>query len=144
MSLVLALTLLNAAAAADDDLPGWMAGCWTGDDGGAWSEECWSAPRGGSMMGHSRSGRGTELSMWEATQIMREADGTVTFWASPRGAARSPFPIVSRGAAEIVFANPAHDYPQRLRYWREGDTLHAEISLADGSKPYRFRFRRAR
>jgi len=39
-----------------------------------------------------------------------------------------------------VFENRDHDYPQRIRYWREGEVLMAEISLADGSKPMRWRY----
>ena len=34
----------------------------------------------------------------------------------------------------IEFTNPAHDYPQRIRYWREGDKLIAEIALIDGKR----------
>jgi hypothetical protein len=41
-----------------------------------------------------------------------------------------------------VFANPAHDYPQRIRYWLEGNALNAEISRIDGSKTVRWTYRR--
>jgi hypothetical protein len=42
----------------------------------------------------------------------------------------------------VTFVNAVHDYPQRIRYWREGEEMFAEISLADGSKPVRWRYRR--
>ena len=42
--------------------------------------------------------------------------------------------MTNQGTRMIEFSNPAHDYPQRIRYWREGDTLHAEIALLDGSR----------
>lgn len=42
--------------------------------------------------------------------------------------------MVAAGERMIEFANPAHDYPQRIRYWREGNRLKARISLMDGSK----------
>ena len=58
---------------------------------------------------------------WESMQIIRAADGKLSFWASPNGAPRVQFPLLSQGPREVVFANPAHDYPQRIRYWREGE-----------------------
>jgi hypothetical protein len=42
----------------------------------------------------------------------------------------------------ITFVNAAHDYPQRIRYWRDGRDLMAEVSLADGSKAQRWRYAR--
>ena len=120
--------------------PGWMAGCWIEQSGQKWAEECWTAPRAGTMLGASRVGEGATLSSWEAAQILPDASGRLTFWASPNGGTRVPFALVSRSATEVVFANPAHDYPQRIRYWREGAVLNAEISLLDGSKPMRWRF----
>ncbi|MGY4397037.1 hypothetical protein ACVWZA_002228 [Sphingomonas sp. UYAg733] len=34
----------------------------------------------------------------------------------------------------------AHDYPQRIRYWREGKILNAKISLSYGSKRMRWSY----
>ena len=42
----------------------------------------------------------------------------------------------------MTFVNPGHDYPQRVRYWREGGALKAEISLIDGSNAMQFTFAR--
>jgi hypothetical protein len=42
---------------------------------------------------------------------------------------------------EIIFVNPAHDYPQRIRYWQDGRRLNAEISLKDGSRAMRWLYR---
>ena len=76
----------------------------------------------------------------------REGDfvGTVARQlACCNGAPRVAFVLVSQTAHEVVFANPAHDYPQRVRYWREGDLLKAEIALADGLRAMAFTYRRA-
>jgi hypothetical protein len=35
-------------------------------------------------------------------------------------------------AQSAAFHNPGHDFPQIVRYWREGAGLHAEISGPDG------------
>ena len=121
--------------------PGWMAGCWISEEGDTWTEECWTASRAGSMLGSGRVGKGAALQSWETMQILGGPDG-VTYWAAPGGVGRTRFAMVSATATEVVFANPAHDYPQRIRYWRDGATLNAEVSLADGSKPMRWSFRR--
>jgi len=137
------------AAAPDSGAPGWMAGCWSQDSlslGAApkWTEECWMAPRGGVMLGAGRAGSGDRLDEWEAMQIIAGPDGRLVYWASPGGAARVGFTEASRGPTEIVFANAGHDYPQRIRYWREGAMLNAEISLIDGSRAMRWRYKRDR
>ena len=44
----------------------------------------------------------------------------------------------------MTFTNPAHDYPQRISYRRDGEELVAEVSLLDGSEANRWRYRRAK
>jgi hypothetical protein len=147
LSIALAAIALAGASAAqstasDTAAPDWMAGCWSQDKAPKWTEECWMGERGGVMLGAGRAGSGDKLTEWEATQIIPGADGKLVYWASPDGGARVSFTEVSRGATEIVFANAAHDYPQRIRYWREGAMLNAEISLIDGSKAMRWQYKR--
>jgi hypothetical protein len=136
------LALLATGAADAPTMPGWLAGCWSEQKGSSWTEECWTAPRAGNMLGSGRNGRNDLLRSWETMQIEQASDGTLTFYGAPRGGARVAFPMVSSGPREIVFANPQHDYPQRIRYWREGMDLNAETSLADGSKAFRWRYKR--
>ena len=128
--------------AARQAMPGWLTGCWSEQQGPNWTEECWTAPRASNMMGSGRSGRGEDIRSWEVMQIEQAPDGSLTFYGSPKGAPRVAFPATSIGMREIVFANPTHDYPQKIRYWREGMELHAEISLMDGSRAYRWRYKR--
>lgn len=124
-------------------LPHWMAGAWVQAEGESWTEEYWTPPRGGLMIGAGRHGIGDTLSGWEATRIERGKDGNLSFIATPGGASPTNFAMVGSTPDSIVFANPAHDYPQRIRYWREGAHLLAEISLADGSKAIRWRYQPA-
>lgn len=140
--LVLAISplLLAASDAPKADAPNWMAGAWIETKGDRWTDEFWTHMRGDIMIGAGRSGEGEKLESWEQPRITRDADGGLTFWGSPGGAKPVPFRMVSSGPTEIVFANPAHDYPQRIRYWREGKMLNAEISLADGSKAMRWSY----
>ena len=127
-------------AAEPPTAPNWMAGAWIETKGEAWADEFWTPMRGGVMIGAGRSGKGKERARWEQSRIERGAGGKLTFWVSPNGAKPISFPMVSSSANEIIFANPAHDYPQRIRYWREGRLLNAEISRADGTKATRWQY----
>lgn len=139
---------LSAAAEQEPTLPEWMAGCWEQRSGDRWTEECWMPPRGGIMLGSGRSGRGERVSEWEATQIVLgqpNRDGPavrMAFWAAPGGSDRTAFAWSPSDLPGVTFVNAAHDYPQRIRYWREGERLMAEISLAHGSKPRRWAYHR--
>lgn len=145
-SAILALTLASltsfalAAEPAPTLAPDWIAGAWAEAKGDNWTEEFWTPMRGGIMIGAGRSGKGAALTSWEQPRIERGADGVLTYWGSPGGAKPVPFRMASSTATEIVFANPAHDYPQRIRYWRDGKLLNAEISLADGSNAMRWTY----
>lgn len=146
-----ALVLIGAAEPSSAELPAWMAGCWTQTTGDRWTEECWTSPRAGIMLGSGRSGRGEVLDTWETMQMVvdvQKSDGgrtPVGFFAAPYGGDRVLFawrPGADGGDA-VTFENPDHDYPQRIRYWRMGDRLEAEISRLDGSRIYRWSLRRA-
>jgi len=140
----MALALLPAAASAQAEaaFPAWLAGAWSLADGeGGWTEEFWTPPRGGLMIGASREGKGDALRSWETIRIQRKADGSIVFIAQPGGAPPVEFQMVKQDAGSIEFANPAHDYPQRIRYWREDNRLSAEISLLDGSSAVSWTYR---
>ena len=139
--IMIGLTILATGAEATPAMPGWLSGCWSEQKGAVWTEECWTPPRGGNMLGSGRNGHGDEIRSWEAMQIERSLDDKLVFYGSPRGAPRVAFPEASAGSRDIVFANPRHDYPQRIHYWRDGMDLLAEISLIDGSKAVRWHYK---
>jgi len=139
-----ALLLLSAPLGAQNaarTLPEWMAGTWMTEDGASWSDEVWTDARGGLMLGVARTGFGPRLNSWELAQIRQKPDGTISFLAQPQGKPASEFPMVLVSEEAIEFANPAHDYPQRIRYWRQGKLLMAEISKIDGSQAMRWNYR---
>lgn len=133
-------------------LPEWMAGCWVSETEKEWAEECWMPPRGGVMLGSNRSGtKGAsyETANWEMMQIgpvrPEATSGArgLAFRASLRGSEWTAFELAESELPGMTFVNAAHDYPQRIRYWREGEKLRAEISLADGSQPMQWTFSKA-
>ncbi len=139
--LLVAATPAASQTSGVDDLA-WMAGQWASEEGERWTEESWTAPRGGVMLGYSRSGRGDVLREFEFIRIARGADGALAYIAMPQGGAPVAFRLVRREGTSATFENPAHDYPQRIHYARDGDTLTATISAIDGSKPRRWTYRR--
>jgi len=115
----------------------WMAGCWEGEAGDTTFRECWMAPAGGLMPGvHRDVGAGGGV-FFEFLRILEE-DGAITYLAQPSGRApATPFPLVESGSSHAVFENPDHDFPKRLSYRREGDTLHVSAEGGDAASPTR-------
>lgn len=129
------------SAHIDSPLPGWMAGMWQMQDGAAWAEEMWTEPRDGMMLGMGREGFGARVRVWESTRIITKGEGKLVYVAQVKGAAAVEFPMTVGSDESIEFANPAHDYPQRIHYWRQGQLLMAEVSMMDGSRAERWNYR---
>jgi hypothetical protein len=138
-----ALLLMGQAAppANVGDLA-WMSGHWETSAGGRWTEESWSAPRGGIMLGHSRSGSGDRLREFEFLRLQAGADGVPAYFAQPGGRPPVAFRLTARDGTSATFENPAHDFPQRIVYRRDGDSMVATISKLDGSNAMRWTYRR--
>ncbi len=123
----------------------WLAGCWRLSRGGSVVDEQWLRPLGGVMLGSSRTVRGGKTVEYELMVLRYTADGA-TYEAHPSGQAVATF--TSRSAptgAEIVFENPAHDFPQRVGYRRaSADSVVAWISGPAGSSTRTIEFPYAR
>ena len=141
--MLIALLLVNEAAAAPMAMPAFLSGCWEQrTEAGHWTEECWTDTRGDLMIGSGRVGNGDKVGHWEWMRIERGADGVLTFYGSPKGAPPVGFKAVESDGKSITFVNAAHDYPQRVRYVATDTGLDAEVSLADGANPNRWSYRR--
>jgi hypothetical protein len=138
-----ALGFATPASAQEPDLS-WLVGEWCAPkDDLARTTTCerWKPMADGVMQGltiiwHER--------FWTAEdmRITVEPDRLV-FHAEP--AKQKPTDFYATGAQPAMtlrFENRAHDYPQVVRYWREGELLMAEISHADGSNPTRWTYQR--
>ena len=142
----IAFTLLLSSGAnratSIDDLK-WLAGCWELRNGERLTEEQWMMPRGGVMMGMSRTVRGQALVEFEQVRI--ETRGSDLYYvASPARQATAEFKATSASADQVTFENPAHDFPTKVAYRRQGaDSLIASIEGQRGGRtrtiayPYR-------
>ena len=91
-------------------------------------EERWSSPRGGGLVGMHKDTKGGRMVGFEFFRIAPDSSGTPTYFSQPGGQSPpTPFRLVELGESRAVFENAQHDFPQRILYWRDGETLHARI-----------------
>jgi hypothetical protein len=103
----------------------WLAGSWEGDDGGTWNEEVWAAPSGGLLIAFHRDTRQGRAVGFEFLRIEETPAGLV-YRPMPEGRPASDFKLVEAGPGRAVFES-ALEFPKRVLYWRDGETLHARI-----------------
>lgn len=128
-SILLSAALVAQAPAAAAPMPAvndvaWIAGCWETTRNGRHITEHWLPPEGGTMMGMSRTTAGDKTTAWEFLIIRRGPHG-LGYVAKPSGQSEATFTAPRATAAEVVFENPAHDFPTRIIYKRDGDALTA-------------------
>ena len=59
---------------------------------------------------------------------IEESSGKITYLGQPAGPTADAVPAGGeRDGERAVFANPQHDFPQRILYWREGASLCAAV-----------------
>ncbi|WP_152997887.1 DUF6265 family protein [Sphingomonas sp. HT-1] len=138
----LALLLAAPAQAQETDPLAWLTGYWcTAGDGGSQTCEQWAPTRGGVKLATAQTVRGGKSGFVEFLSISVDGQAVALEVLSPGGGPAGTFRAVRHAPQGVTFENPAHDYPQRIHYWREGDILHAEIMKLDGSKPSRWDYR---
>ena len=103
-----------------------LAGCWKFEAKGRVIEEHWMAPAGGTLMGISRTVANGKTTEFEFLQIRDLPEG-LTYIAKPSDQPEARFVATSRTRDGVVFENPKHDFPQRIRYRLVGDTLTARV-----------------
>src|SRR5262249_46215519 len=104
---VLPLQQLTSPAVKD---VGWIAGCWEFTSNGRHVTEQWTPVEGGTMMGMSRTVAGEKTTDWEFLMIRRGAKG-LEYVAKPSGQAEAVFTAATASPMDVVFENPAHDFP---------------------------------
>jgi len=132
--LLLALALIGSMSAHADQAPkvvlgdlSWMSGSWSGTARDIEMEEHWTAPKGNSMIGIHRDVAKGRTASFEFLRIEQQGD-QVVYLSMPNGRSpATPFPLKELSGTRVVFENPAHDFPQRIIYWKDGADLRARI-----------------
>lgn len=125
----------------------WMAGTWVQETPGKERvAESWLGPGNGLMVAVNLTTFANGRKSYEFLRISDTAEG-FSYFASPGG--RNPaveFTLKESARQRVVFENAAHDFPQRVLYWREGEQLVARIEgkLRDKERSQEWRFSRAR
>ena len=128
LSLLLWTTLIGATQAAAPAVKdvAWLSGCWDVTRNGRHVVESWTSVEGGTMMGVSRTVSDGKTSEWEFL-IIREGATGLEYVAKPSRQPEATFTSTSVSSTQVVFENPAHDFPKKIVYKRDGDTLVASI-----------------
>ncbi len=137
---VLALSACGVAAQNPSrEMPDWMSGYWLSCQDGEMAEN-WIGAGRGTLLGANLSGGGFEF-----LRIAENESGDVVYYSMPGG--RSPpteFALTAHADQRAVFENPAHDFPKRIIYERNGGMMVARIDGGEGSEQaMEWRFQRA-
>lgn len=127
LSLLLLLSLPVRGEPVTVEQLSWLSGQWLGQEGERRMEEHYMRPAGGVIVGMSRTVRPGREPEVEFIRIAPGPDGQLAYHAHPLGQSPARFPLVESGPGLAVFANPAHDFPQKITYRRTGDRLSATI-----------------
>lgn len=108
-----------------------MTGCWEGtfqaERGSGTIEEHYTSPSDNLMLGTTRYILEGRTVMWEFSKL-EESDGEVVLTPFPRGErSEHDFRMTSVSENEALFEAPEHDFPKRIRYRRDDESLIARI-----------------
>ncbi|NCF29850.1 MAG: hypothetical protein GWP69_20935 [Gammaproteobacteria bacterium] len=129
----LILLFLPAMVSADGSSSrdfAWLEGCWVTADNRA--QEVWVIDDKRSLVGFAVSIKDSKLGSYELLSIKQAEDGSWIYTAHPSGQKPASFQAEEMAKNSVVFANPDHDFPQEIRYLREGKRLSATISMLGG------------
>ena len=133
------LALVPALAMGGDSnssVLSWIAGCWVTPDSSA--QEVWVVESERSLAGFGVSITDNKIAFYEVLSIKQSEEGSWIYTAHPSGQSSASFVAVEIDDSSVVFENSEHDYPQEIRYKREGRRLHATVSLIGGVNPNSF------
>ncbi len=132
------LTVTPPGGGGETDL-GWMAGYWLSCDRGQ-VVESWVDAGTDTLAGVNLT-KGRTRTHFEFLRVANNADGVPTYYAQPGGAPPTPFVMSEAGEQSVTFENPENDFPKRIIYRRDADTMTARIE--GGGDPMEWSFRAA-
>ncbi|RNC84743.1 MAG: hypothetical protein ED557_07125 [Balneola sp.] len=111
----------------------WMSGYWTASDNGMTMEEVWTSPSAGMMLGLHRDTFANGRGSFEYLRIV-QINNEIHYVASLGGGPSTSFKLKEVSANKAVFENLEHDFPQRIIYSLEENSLTARIEDESGEK----------
>ncbi len=137
---------------ADDAGPlgplAWFEGCWRGIVNQREFREHWMPLRGNLIVGTSHTVMQGRTLAFEYLRIEARDDG-IYYVAAPSGQKETAFKFVDvktdvSGSPSYTFANPAHEFPQRIVYRRGSEgwlyaTVEGKVGGADRNVTYPMR-----
>jgi hypothetical protein len=138
---VAAAELVKKWTPADLKKMEWLCGTWVLEQDGKTTEEHWRPLQGTTILGSSHTFDAEKTHFFEHLRITAMR-GSIAYLAMPGGKPPVAFPLVTLEDGVLVFENPKHDHPQRIRYERTKDGVTATISLLDGTKAQSFVFKK--
>lgn len=139
MKILASLALISAVALGnthDSHQLGWLVGCWVSPDGSA--QEVWVIDSDQSLAGFGVAFDHNKIGFYEVLTIRENEHGSLIYTAHPSGQRTASFAATAITENSVIFTNPDHDYPQEIKYTREGNRLHAITSLLGGENPNSF------
>jgi uncharacterized protein DUF6265 len=137
-----ALLLAVPALPAQSTAP-WLAGCWTIQEKDRVVEENWTGVQDGVMLGVARTITSGRLSEYEFV-VLRTKGGRLEYVVRMGENPVVVFTSTTLTATEVIFENPAHDFPRRIGYRLSGpDVLDGWIDGGDANGRISYRYRRA-
>lgn len=128
-----ALLLDGTSAHAQQTAP-WLAGCWTIQGKDRLVEENWTGVQDGVMLGVARTITKGRMSEYEFV-VLRPKGSSLEYAVRVGESPVVVFTSTSLSASEVIFENPAHDFPKRIGYKLAGpDLLDGWIDGGAGSK----------
>lgn len=127
----------RTAATKDSPLSAlnWLAGCWFGRNGRTEFREQWMRVAGGVMLGTGHTTANGKLLSYESMRIELDPAGQPVYVVTPSDEPQASFKSTKYDAGGIIFENPAHSFPQTIKYLLRSDgTLDARIEgkMPDG------------
>jgi hypothetical protein len=145
LTVLLAPTVAFAEAVTVADLS-WLTGCWAFERDGKRYEEVWLKPLADGAQGMARTTQDGKTLSSEFTRLKINAGGEIHYVANPSGQNEAAFLLVKLVGTKAEFANPAHDFPQRIVYkYTPPDKLDARIEgkVGEEAKSEEYPFRRS-
>ena len=143
-AIAVAMHAVAFAQPASVDALRWMSGSWVREAAQETVRETWLGPANGTLVAVNLTSTAGGRATYEFLRISRTAAG-FSYFASPGGRAPVEFALKEMGERRVVFENPAHDFPRRILYWRDGAALMARIegTIRGEARSEEWRFTRA-